>query len=66
LHIDAENLLKGALTSGRLSARGLSRIRRVALTLADLGGHRGPLLAPQIAAAMALRVDVTGTNGIAA
>ena len=32
----------GALAGGRLSARGLDRVRRVARTLADLQGHDGP------------------------
>ncbi len=33
----------GRCAQGRLSARGLQRVRRVALTLADLAGHEGPL-----------------------
>jgi magnesium chelatase family protein len=66
LHPEAEKLLAASLSSGRLSARGLSRIRRVALTIADLGGYRGPLQAHHVSAAMALRVDVTGTRGLAA
>ncbi len=66
LDLAAEQLLAKALSSGRLSARGLSRVRRVALTIADLGGHRGPLLVHHVAAAMALRVDVAGVGGVAA
>ena len=62
----SEQLLAKALSSGRLSARGLSRVRRVALTIADIGGYRGPLQPQHVAAAMALRVDVTGVGGIAA
>lgn len=62
----AERLLTEALSNGRLSARGLSRVRRVALTIADLGGYRGPLTARHVSAAMALRIDVIGTSGIAA
>lgn len=66
LHPDAEKLLTTYLASGRLSGRGLTRIRRVALTIADLAGHHGPLGAFHVSAAMALRIDVTGTDGLAA
>jgi magnesium chelatase family protein len=61
-----EWLLTTYLSTGRLSARGLTRVRRVALTIADLADHRGPLRAFHVSAAMALRVDVTGTRGLAA
>ncbi len=63
---DAARLLATCLGSGRLSARGLARVRRVALTVADLQGHRGPLTAPHLSTAMALRIDVPGVGGLAA
>jgi len=40
LSLEAENLLRHALTNGRLSARGLTRVRAVALTIADLAAVR--------------------------
>lgn len=36
---DSKKLLRGALDAGHLSARGLSRIRKVARTIADLSGE---------------------------
>lgn len=57
---DARDLLATVLRSGRLSARGLARVRRVARTLADLAGHDGPLTAGQVGTALHLRADVTG------
>ena len=49
-----------ALRSGRLSARGLQRVRRVALTLADLWGCSGPLGSDQVSLALSLRADAVG------
>ena len=63
---EANQALATALGTGRLSARGLTKVRRVALTVADLAGHRGPLTAFQITTAMAMRIDVVGTRGLAA
>jgi magnesium chelatase family protein len=63
---EATQALATALGTGRLSARGLTKVRRVALTVADLAGHRGPLTAFQITTAMAMRIDVVGTRGLAA
>ena len=63
---DARDLLATVLRTGRLSARGLARIRRVALTLADLAGHDGPLTAGQVGTALQLRADVAGVQGLAA
>ena len=54
----AHALLSDALKAGRLSARGLARVRRVALTLADLAGREGPLTAEAVSSALALRTDV--------
>jgi len=48
-------LLGRRLTAGGLSARGLDRIRRVGLTLADLEGDDVPLTEAHLSAALALR-----------
>jgi magnesium chelatase family protein len=62
----ASALLADALEAGRLSARGLDRVRRVALTIADLADHDGPLRAAQVAAALGLRAEVRlGTGAVA-
>ncbi len=53
----AGDVLAQALRSGRLSARGLHRVRRVARTVADLQGATGALTAAQVATALSLRVD---------
>jgi magnesium chelatase family protein len=54
-------LLHEAVRNGRLSARGLSRVRAVARTLADLAGATGPELgAEHVAAALALRQPLAG------
>jgi magnesium chelatase family protein len=54
----AGDLLDLALRHGRLTARGLGRIRRVALTVADLGDRDGPLRAGDVATALQLRSDL--------
>ena len=54
---EATEVLAAALRSGRLSARGLHRVRRVARTVADLQGHAGPLSAAHAALALSLRID---------
>ena len=51
----AAQVLEEALRSGRLSARGLHRVRRVALTLADLQGRTGPLCESSVCMALELR-----------
>jgi magnesium chelatase family protein len=53
----ASELLERALESGRLTARGLRRLWRVGLTVADLAEHEGPLLAEHVASAFHLRAD---------
>lgn len=53
----AAELLKGALRAGRLSARGLHRVRRVARTIADLGGDGSEITDTHVATALTLRVD---------
>lgn len=63
---EAQDLLAGALRAGRLSARGLARVRRVSLTIADLAGHTGPVAAGHVALAMQLRVELSSIHGAAA
>jgi magnesium chelatase family protein len=53
----AKRGLERELRRGRLSGRGLQRVRRVALTLADLDQHEGPLLDVHVAAALGLRAE---------
>lgn len=52
---DAEALLERGVRAGRLSGRGVDRVRRVARTIADLGGDGGPIGETHVAEAMALR-----------
>jgi magnesium chelatase family protein len=60
----ARRLVERRLREGRLSARGLHRTRRVALTVADLAGHTGPLLEEHVLLALALRWHgVLGSEG---
>jgi len=61
----AHDLLEGALRSGRLSARGLHRVRRVARTIADLQGAPPVLSATHVAMALSLRVDPGGVAPVA-
>lgn len=63
---EAHDLLAGTLRAGRLSARGLDRVRRVALTIADLAGHEGPLTTAHIGTALHLRADVRLGAGVLA
>ena len=63
---EATSLLSDRLQAGRLSARGLARVRRVALTVADLAGHAGPVRAADVATALLLRSDITLGIGVAA
>jgi magnesium chelatase family protein len=48
--------LRTELERQRLTGRGYHRVRRVALTLADLGGDDGPLTEERVLEALALRV----------
>ncbi|MGI9120043.1 MAG: YifB family Mg chelatase-like AAA ATPase [Acidimicrobiales bacterium] len=50
-------MLEAGLRSGSLSARGLQRVRRVALTLADLEGREGPLDEQDVCLALQLRAE---------
>jgi len=54
----ARRVLEVRLRQGRLSARGLHRVRRVARTLADLDGRPGPVSADDVYGALALRAEV--------
>ncbi len=56
----ARDVLATALRTGRLTGRGLDRVRRVALTLADLAEEDGPISAQHVAVALHLRADVGG------
>jgi magnesium chelatase family protein len=49
-----------------LTGRGLGRVRRVARTIADLGGHDGALAVEHLSAALALRAEPTFLDGRAA
>jgi magnesium chelatase family protein len=55
---DARRLLEARMRQGRLSARGLHRVRRVARTLADLAGRDSPVDLDDVHAALVLRADV--------
>ncbi|WP_208029489.1 YifB family Mg chelatase-like AAA ATPase [Rhabdothermincola sediminis] len=53
----AARKLEGDLRAGRLTGRGLQRVRRVARTIADLAGHGGELSVEHVAEACALRTE---------
>ncbi len=53
----ATDVLDAALRSGKLTARGLARVRRVALTLADLEGREPPLDSNLVGLALQLRSE---------
>lgn len=58
---EAVPVLEEAVRTGRLSARGLTRVRAVARTLADLDGATAPVLrAEHVVAALALRQPLSG------
>lgn len=54
---EARNLFSHAIAEGRLTARGFQRVRRVALTLADLSGHAPPLTGGIVAQALFMRTE---------
>ena len=58
LERSARRLLETRLRQGRISARGMHRVRRVARTLADLAGHDGDITSDQMHSALALRDEV--------
>ncbi len=53
----AESLLDTSLRVGALTARGLTRVRRLALTIADLAEEEAPLSAEHVGMALAMRSD---------
>ncbi len=53
----ARALLESRLRNGRLSARGLHRVRRIARTMADLARRSGRLAEEDVSAALLLRTD---------
>jgi magnesium chelatase family protein len=55
----ARRLLSDLLVQGGLSARGLHRVRRVALTVADLEGAEPPLTEQHVGTALGLRAQLT-------
>ena len=55
---DSKTLLHGEVAAGRLSGRGLRRIRCVARTIADLEGNPGPLRVSDVAQSLALRATL--------
>lgn len=57
------DLLRHELDSGRLTGRGLHRLRRVARTLADRRGHGEVVEEIDIATALALRTRIGGRHG---
>lgn len=54
---EARRLLEQRLRVGTLTARGVQRVRAVALTLADLAGREAPLTSDLVATALSLRAD---------
>jgi magnesium chelatase family protein len=54
---DTADRLESLLRDNRLSARGLQRVRRVALTLADLAGDSPPLRTDHLDTAIGLRTE---------
>ena len=64
LSAGASRLFERRLREGRLSARGLDRARRVALTVADLAGDDVPLSEEHVLVSLALRASgVLGHGG---
>ncbi len=61
----AAALLESGLRAGNLSARGLQRVRRVARTLADLGGRDGPLGEGDVCLALQLRAEPEHLGAVA-
>ncbi len=62
----ASEVLANELERGRLTGRGLRRVRAVGLTIADLAGADGPLGADTVRAALGLRAEPTAFLGEAA
>ncbi|MEM9564869.1 MAG: YifB family Mg chelatase-like AAA ATPase [Actinomycetota bacterium] len=62
----ASEVLTNELERGRLTGRGLRRVRAVALTIADLAGTDGPLTGDTVRAALGLRAEPASFLGEAA
>lgn len=61
---DSRRLLRVELEAGRLTGRGLHRVRRVARTLADLAGHSAADISREhVVEALALRAKVGAQRG---
>ena len=58
-------IVRNELDRGRLSGRGLHRVRRVARTIADLRGGGEMIGADEILMALQMRVDLASTGVIA-
>jgi len=54
---EAKSMFSHAIAEGRLTARGFQRVRRVALTLADLSGRQPPLTGDLVAQALFMRTE---------
>lgn len=65
LSAEAVSLVRTELDRGRLSGRGLHRIRRVARTIADLRGGGEVVEATDVLLALQMRVDLAGLSGLA-
>ena len=61
----ASRLLEHPVRSGKLTGRGVERVRRVARTIADLAGHDGALGEEHVAPAVAVRVPARATTAVA-
>jgi magnesium chelatase family protein len=61
----ASRLLEHRLRSGLLSARGVHRVRRVARTIADLGGEAGPVAEEHVCLALSLRAELAPVEAAA-
>lgn len=60
LSSDAADLLEATLRAGRLTGRGLHRVRRVARTIADVREQEGEITVEHVATALALRAVRAG------
>jgi magnesium chelatase family protein len=65
VELAARRVLEVRLRQGRLSARGLHRVRRVARTLADLAGRPGAVTVDDVHGALALRAEVFAAEELA-
>ena len=61
----ASRVLEHRLCAGLLSARGVHRIRRVARTIADLGGLSGPVDEAHVCLAISLRAELAPAEAAA-